>query len=69
MRHETPEGCEVDDDAVVQVWVPERRNTGYFFAKDPQFLNKGFLLGDLLTLTCCGVWAGCLYKARMRSSC
>ena len=50
LRYQPPERSEVDDDAVIEVRVPERRDALYLFEKRPQLLDEALLVGQLLTL-------------------
>lgn len=57
LRYQTPEGGEVDDDAVVEIGIPERRNPGHFVTEGLEFLDKTFLSGDVIALTGGGIGA------------
>src|SRR5690606_26513291 len=50
LRDEAPERGEVDDDAVVEVRVPERRDTLHFIEEGAQLLDERLLRGELLAL-------------------
>ena len=43
-------GREVDDDAVVEVWIPERRDALNLFEERAQLLDEGFLRRHLPAL-------------------
>ncbi len=57
-----PEQREVDDDAFVEIGVPERSDACHLLAERPQLLDEGLLLGDLLVLDRRGVGAHRLHQ-------
>jgi hypothetical protein len=64
LGHEAPQWCEVDDDAVVEVRIPEGSDACYLLAEGPQLSHKGLLLGNLLALARGGTSACSLHEGR-----
>ena len=64
LGHQTPEGGEVDDDPVVEVRAPERRDACNLVPEGPELGDEGLLLGHLLALTRRGTRARRLHQGR-----
>src|SRR5260370_1438573 len=64
VRHETPQRSEVDDHAVVEVRVPERRHPHHLIEKPAKLSNERLLFRDRLPLRGGGILPGLTFHRR-----
>ena len=50
MRHKSPQRCKVDEYAVIQIWIPKRRDPLDFISEDTQLVDKSPLGVDFSPL-------------------